>query len=406
MAHTHFNYSASLLVDHRLTTMASTTTSRRLLAPGIQSLRSHLQSELNTLRQAPVLLITSEPGPESAKIKPIADSCQWVKLTLAQQFSIRTVPTTISSAVPTNDSLEQTLELMQRTGASSVVSVGSGAAMDLGKAVRTTLEETRTTPLLLVPTTYSGILAAGATHSLFLDNEEETLVPVPTRHLELASLSKEASAHATVSTLEPHKYMEPLSASSFDDMLYALAAILLDAGLRESTHPSLPTLLQELHDLVLLRKNGNQFDATELSPLLINLLYRSSCLLSYGLSDGFEEEDNRSIVVALGSSLIPTLFPETHPATLWASLVPGLSHVCKDAQSHNKVLLALVQALESPSATMLPPPSLTPKDESLQGFSVPDMALSHIHSNQAIWKPSDVQDDIFVQVLEHCIKQE
>jgi len=136
------------------------TVGRKLLAPGIKNLKSYLQSELNVLRWAPVLLISSNAGASSSKLKPVADSCQWVQFTLGQQFSMRTVPTTISLAFPTKDSLDQTLELMQRTGASSVVSVGSGAAMDLGKAVQATLgssTDAEKTPIILVPTTWPAI---------------------------------------------------------------------------------------------------------------------------------------------------------------------------------------------------------------------------------------------------------
>jgi len=276
------------------------TVGRKLLAPGIKNLKSYLQSELNVLRWAPVLLISSNAGASSSKLKPVADSCQWVQFTLGQQFSMRTVPTTISLAFPTKDSLDQTLELMQRTGASSVVSVGSGAAMDLGKAVQATLgssTDAKKTPLILVPTTYGGVLAAGVSHSLFLDGDEETLVPLPRSHQEIISTPDDASTHnATVSTLEPQKYMEHLDTGNFDVLLYAVSVILLDAGLRKRTHLSLPTLLQDTIDLISLRKNrdasSEESDNEELMvsiPSLTNLLFQSAGLLLYGLSNGFEE---------------------------------------------------------------------------------------------------------------------
>ena len=408
--------------------------SRTLLARGSKSLRNYLQSELQTLKQTPVLLIGSEAGASSAKLKPVADSCRWVKFTLGQEFSMRTVPMTISSAFPTRDSLEQTLELMQRTGASSVVSVGSGAAMDLGKAVRATLDDTsdecaKKTPLILVPTTYGGVLASGASHSLFLDNDEETLVPLPTSHRAILDSSDGAcgSSHATISTLEAQTYMEPLDATKFDELIYAVSVILLDAGLRESNHPSLPMLLQNTIDLISLRNNEIDFDSEgiirqELVSPLNDLLYQSAGLLSYGLSNGFEEEDNRSIPIALGSSLIPTLFPEMHPTSFMASLVPGICHLHSDQQqqqqqqqqsqnnkgnSENLISTTLVDLLKqqfSGRNSMMPPPSLVPRDESLQGFAVPDMALSHIQSNQAVWEPLDFPDDVLVQVLQHCVK--
>ena len=427
---------------------SSTKISRTLLAPGVKSLRSYLQSELDVLRRAPVLLISSEAGAveSSSNIKAVADSCQWMKFTLGQQFAMRTVSTTISSAFPTNDSLEQTLELMQRTGASSVVSVGSGAAMDLGKAVQANLvgsssssdgtEDTKkNTPLILVPTTYSGILAAGASHSLFLDAEEDTLVPIPQRHqgiLAAPTPDGTCAHHATVSTLEPQKYMEHLDADKFDVLLYAVSAILVDAGLRKSTHISLPILLQDTIDLISLRDNinstTNDSDAAKssselmtLTAPLMNLLYQSAGLLSYGLStsDGFEEEDNRSITIALGSSLIPTLFPETHPLSFIASLAPGICRYYSEQQQqtqndgdvNDELLGTLVDRLQEQfsgggNTSMLSPPSLVPLDESLQGFSVPDMALSHIQTNQAVWNPLDFPDDVLVQVLQHCMKQQ
>ena len=192
--------------------------------------------------------------------------------------------------------------------------------------------------------------------------------------------------------------MEPMDATKFDELLYAVAAILLDASLRESSHPSLPVLLQNTTDLISHRKNNHEMDTASLIPLL----YQSAGLLSYGLGDGFEEEDNRSITIALASSLIPTLFPETHPTSFLASLAPGICHLLNEQNSDS--VGALVGALQE-RFVVQPPPSLVPVDESLQGFSVPDMALSHIQANQAVWKPADVSDDVFVQVLQHCIKQ-
>ena len=412
--------------------------SRNLLTPGIASLRSYLQSELDVLRRAPILLISSEVGASSSNLKPVADSCQWVKFTLGQQFSMRTVPTTISSAFSTNESLQQTLELMQRTGASSVVSVGSGAAMDLAKAVQANLssssldDQKNNNPLILVPTTYSGLLAAGASHSLFLDGDEETLVPLPRSHQQILVTPDVASTSTTVATLDPQKYMENLDDAKFDVLLYAVSAILLDAGSRKSRHPSLPILLQATIDLISLRNNSGSDDANSSAisaneqllaaiPSLTNLLYQSAGLLSYGLSDSFLEEDNRSITIALGSSLIPTLFPETHPISFIASLVPGLCHYYSEQRQQQPVksnsdndddnvndkLRTLVQQLQEQTSEegMRPPPSLVTQDESLQGFSIPDMALSHIQSNQAVWKPSDVPDDMLMQVLQHSLKQ-
>ena len=68
-----------------------------------------------------------------------------------------------------------------------------------------------------------------------------------------------------------------------------------------------------------------------------------------------------------------------------------------------KQLRKLIQNLQQrpTEGGMRPPPPLVARDESLKGFFVPDMALSHIQSNQAVWKPRDVPDDVMLQVLQH-----
>ncbi|MGK3735521.1 MAG: hypothetical protein ACI90V_002362 [Bacillariaceae sp.] len=398
--------------------------SRTLLSPGITSLRKYLKSELNDLRRAPILLIASSSTSESVNLKSVTDSCQWMKFTLGQEFRLRTIPTTISSAFPTKESLQETMELMRRTGASTVVSVGSGAAMDLAKAVQTDLEEKRnddddddggynSNRMILVPTTYSGILAAGTSHSLLLDNDEETLVPYPRNYQNIDV----GSRVTTVGTLDIKNYMEPVDDAKFDVLLYAVSAILLDAGLRKSSHPNLLKLLHKTIDLITLRNSNSNKDMTTLSeaiPELTNLLYQSGGLISYGLGSGDLEEDDRSVTIALGSSLIPTIFPETHPISFIAGLVPGLCHYhsCTSTGDHinddvKEQLQKLVEILQQrPSEEgMHPPPSLSTKDESLQGFSIPDMALSHIQSNQHTWKPLDVPDDVLMNVLQHSLKK-
>eukprot|EP00536_Pseudo-nitzschia_multiseries_P001828 jgi/Psemu1/294597/fgenesh1_pm.23_\ len=420
---------------------ATTTLRRTLLDPGIRSFRNYLQSELGVLRQSPVLVIHSVAGESSTALssKPVADSCQWVKFTLGQQFGLRTVPATISSAVPTRESLDETLELMQRTGASSVVSVGSGSAMDLAKAVVASATSTSTqdsnsnnhstkaVPLILVPATYSALVAAGASHSLVLDADEETLVPFPHRHQSLSAgaegdgnAAATACAPSVVATLDHRKYLHGLDTETdLAVLLYAVSAILLDAVCRSSTHPSLPILLSETTDLlslVSLRKNNdnNNDDDNEevLARSLTSLLYRSGGLLSYGLDgDNFDDEANRSIPLALGSSLIPTLFPETHPVSFFAGLVPGLSTLCASktetaaaaAAVTGPLAVRLLEELQTIQTTLGPPPPLVTRDESLEGFSVPDMAVSHLRSNQTAWNALDAPDNVLVRVLQDSL---
>jgi hypothetical protein len=204
------------------------------------------------------------------------------------------------------------------------------------------------------------------------------------------------------------KYMEPLDDTKYNINLYACTAIVLDAVYRKSTNPILgsliDTLIQELSD-------QNQPSSSSSSSKLLSitkLLYDSGSVLSYGLMN-----DDRSIPIALASSLIPRLFPEMHPLSFFASLVPGLCHVVqKQKQSttttrgnsnnnNNQQIDLLISILREENSRTLPLqlPTLIVQDESLKGFSIPDMALSHIQSNQAVWNCYDVPDDTLLEVL-------
>jgi hypothetical protein len=50
-------------------------------------------------------------------------------------------------------------------------------------------------------------------------------------------------------------------------------------------------------------------------------------------------------------------------------------------------------------------PKITVSEKSLEGFSVPDMSLSHIRSNQTVWKSFDVPDSVLIEILESSMKR-
>jgi hypothetical protein len=376
--------------------MASSSAKTLLSPSGISSFRRFLQDKLPALQQSPILLISSEPANDDAQLssnkKQVAESTQLVQFTLAQQFGLRTVPSTISSAFPTVQDMEERFELLRRTGASSVVAVGSGAAMDLAKAMpfERDLEH-----LILVPSTYAAVLASSSSHSLFLDPVEETLVPSPT--MATADTST-GTCTTTIVPLDVH-LMAPVVEDSSSHVLYASLAIVLDACYRKSDHPLLPEMLTKVHDLLDASPPGT---AALDHDTCVQLLYQSGGLLSYGLGS-----EDRSIPIALSASLIPRIFPHVHALTFLASLVPGLCHVLMEDSTRSATIDAQVNKLvvRIQQHDDFSIPQLTVADESLEGFSVPDMALSHIRSNQTVWNCLDVPDATLTEILQHSMKK-
>ena len=352
----------------------TSSTARTILHPyGIKSFRNFLNAERHALRQSPVLVISSEPAGSQPNLSTVAESCKLVHFTLAQQMGLRTVPSTVLSAFPTMHDLEQKSELIRRTGAASVVAVGSGAACDLGKALA---NEKELDNLILIPSTYAAVLASSASHSLFLDPDEETLVPLPKDNDTVGT----SVCSTTIAPLDL-KYIAPVDSSH---VLFASLAILLDAVYRKSENPLLPELRKKLNGLL------DSPDEEMSHDRAMDLLHDSGRLISYGLG-----QEDRSTPVALASALIPRMFPHVHILTFLAGLVPGLLH-CVDATDE-----PLVERIRTYPAGMIP--QLSVVDDSLKGFSIPDMAISHIQSNQAVWKSLDLPDKALTDILKYSL---
>jgi hypothetical protein len=369
--------------------MAASVTKTLLTPSGISSFRRFLEAQRHVLMQSPILVIASEPAESQPHLSMVSESCQLVQFTLAQQMGFRTVPSTISSAFPTMQDLEQRCELIRRTGASSVVAVGSGAAMDLAKALPYLGGEKGLEHIILVPSTYAAVLASGSSHSLFLDSVEETLVPIPKDD----ETTTTTNCTTTIAPLDS-KYIAPVDSSH---VLYASLALILDACYRKSDNPHLPGLLQKVSDL--LDDDSSNDENEKLShDKAMELLYESGRLVSYGLG-----REDRSTPIALAASLIPQLFPHVHVLTFLASLLPGLCHHCSTTTSDDDGIRTLVERIRIRSSADIP--QLTVADETLEGFSIPDMALSHIRSNQTVWKSFDVPDSTLTEILQYSLKR-
>ena len=366
----------------------TSTISRSLLSkPGISSLRSFLQSNRPSLMQAPILVVSSEPAHNQPVISEIQQACQLVNFTLAQQMGLRTVASTVDSAFPTTVDLQDRLELARRTGAGSIVAVGSGTAVDLAKAMASEAEWEQ---VILIPTSYASIVAAGSSHSLFIDPVEEALVPIP--NLEMKNHQDSSASYSGTMTVAP---LEDKLSAPVDKyhIVYASIGITVDSIFRNTGGDN-----QDAEELLKSAFAALQEPSEVSHEVATNLLYQSGSLLSFGLGD-----EDRSISMSLASSLIPRIFPHVHVLTFWASLVPGLCQVLLDSQQVDDPSITDICEIMLQSRESIPQLTVTSKE--FEGFSVPDMSLSHIHTNQTIWKCLDVPDSVLTAVLSTSLER-
>lgn len=248
--------------------------------------------------------------------------------------------------------------------------------MDLAKLLA---KQKSVEQVVLVPCTLGATMAAGASHTLLLDSIEETLVVAPSH------TNNESLTRITTVPLDSN-----YTANTVQELtvLQACLAISLDACLRQSPHPNLEVALQELHRILLLLQNEEQVVDHN---TMMNLCYQVGTLISYGLGN-----EDRSAPLALAASLIPPLFPHVHILSFWASLLPGLCHALQQQPSNNPMAMELMRLVSK-----LQVPRLDVMDETMKGFSIPDMALSHVQANATVWKSYDLPDRMLMDILQH-----
>ena len=167
----------------------------RTVLSGPSSLRTHLKSAASSLRRSPCLIISSDlPADEQHKPNPapavkslrqsISDQCNRAGFTASMELGLRTVNCTVSSAYPTRDDIQRGIEMANRTGATTVIGVGAGAAVDCAKGVASALGSngggggaSSSIDLILAPATLGSTMAAMSSTPLILSTAEEALLP-------------------------------------------------------------------------------------------------------------------------------------------------------------------------------------------------------------------------------------
>jgi hypothetical protein len=393
----------------------------------LQPLRDYIRHNVAHLRSSPCLLISSAPPPASStavagtktpdsKKSSSEQQAQKERLKLQQQqnaprvrafverntqhlaleFNLRTVPCHISSAFPTLASVNEAVSLAKRAGLKEgggpgdgvIIGIGSGAAMDLAKAVADTLfgnispceYSDKTDPagsasLVLAPCTLGGVWAASSNSSIsLLDTKEEMLLPyLPTPWRNAAPNRR----NGAVVTLDPSFYLampplytsfHPVKRSDYSctptmaHVAAAALAIMLDlarsldttmiAGTENNAvdlHNHVAMEIKEVTSLFASVLELATYDATNVGgeksdnhttfaqqhvldaiPRLSSVLELSSLLANIPLTTA------GTLPQKLANSLLPTYFPQCHLITFLASTLSGLCDVLSESLSSGR----------------------------------------------------------------------
>jgi hypothetical protein len=338
------------------------------------------QKERDSFCATPILLI------DSTKDKPSLIS-QHVQFALLSA-GLRSTSTQPSSGhFPLVQDVQATADFAKRLGAATIVGVGDQGAMELAKAVAQ--EYTTFDQLLLVPSTLGASMATATAHSLFLDPEEEVLVPRPSSNIQ--SLRE---------GLETHLILPQLSRSKEDpdQIISSLSAALvlgLDALYRGNYGISANDDREE--HLKMIQSTADLLDQ------MIRHGYADSwedeaqnCMRWAGstISFGYSSSGHRSIPVALACSLIPTALSEHSYVDYLSCFLPGMLAILHDKDDLNKELTLKLSFRFK---------GRVPRFQ-LPGSSADANAmLSQVHSNGAEWNCFDASDAELSAVLRRSL---
>lgn len=305
------------------------------------------------------------------------------------EFNLRSVPCRISSAFPTLDGVNEAVALAKRAGLKEgrfgsgdgvVIGIGSGAAMDLAKAVSDSLfgniapsidgSDDAGGSLVLAPCTLGGLWAASSNSpSLLLDTKEEMILPHLTSSWTAAS--NNSSRRGTALTLDaahqlampslytrfqPMKRSEYSSSPSMAHVAAAVLAILFDAarsldvaGMTNDSGDLQLNVQKEMEavaascaavlQLAIEEAKSNGGDESDTNTKLaqqhlLDAISRLSPLMEQcSLFSNMSVTTTGTIPQKLANALLPAYFPQCHLVTYLACTLPGLCDVLSTSSS-------------------------------------------------------------------------
>jgi hypothetical protein len=365
--------------------------SKNELIHGLKAFTTYLKRSPSRFSQSPVLLIESHPlldANNNGKLQsspPVADACRQVSFLLSQQLGLRTVSVHASPEYPfpvTPTDPDTIPQLAQRTGASTVVGVGSGTAMDLAKAVSSNSQFEAT---VLIPATYGAVLVAGMSHALLLDKTEEMLVAT---EFQRQDDDDDTAIRSAVTVVTADASLMP--GETRDTAILAAVSIVLAALLQDNSSMSdRDRLLRQdlLKNLVHHLDQPPTIDQSS-HEILCQLLLEAGSLAQYGIITGARD---RSIPIALLASLLPTTFSASDSMAFLASTVPSLDRMLHSSRQVFSAGKASSSILNEKQRKLVP--QIVTMDPSHN-------LISLLHANQALWKCHDAND----KLLRDCLK--
>lgn len=349
----------------------------RTVLSGPSSLRTHLKSAVSFLRRSPCLIISSDlPAEEHHKPNPavksfrqsISDHCNRAGFTASMELGLRTVNCTVSSAYPTRNDVQRGVDMANRTGATTVIGVGAGAAVDCAKAVAARMASalgssssngSSSVDLILAPATLGSTMAAMSSTPLILSTAEEALLPpylacAPDRKTitpadfapvnPTVCLDGESMGFMDTCMMREGSQKESISLATPIDGALASLAICVESSLllADQTGSIGGDELEAMHNFMEgARSNAlatidahrkdreNDFDGIDAQK--VARLHAAAAVAHAGqlLRFGDRIDRKRSVSIALVSSLLPRYFPHGHALTFMASLLSGLCESCE-----------------------------------------------------------------------------
>jgi Iron-containing alcohol dehydrogenase len=396
--------------------MASALKPTRSVVRGLANFQQFLQTNRAPLAASPIVLITSEPIHGKSVRPGTADAIRHVQSLLQNQMGFRTIPTAnpVVFALPSVSDVRAVSELVDRVRATTVAAVGAGCAMDLAKAVAAAAASSSTTSnantfgrnsatttgtrqpiehLLLVPATYGACLAAGSSHALVLDpDDEETIMVQPsTCAVPWQSMPPGDDSTATATTLVA------LEGTFFDSAskvpaLEAAMTFLMDDAL-QGYNNAVCCFQDEECDAMF-----QDHDKAQEALLAIGEYIR------YGLTDGkFPSSSStsntnpakkRSIPLALAVSTLPSVFPEHTMINVLRTFITALAEEMYRKQG-------MVNSDDDSAKATIAGPKPSSGGPIVTNESWDNDILPQIKANRRAWRCTDASDRDLKSIFRH-----
>lgn len=329
--------------------------------------QAHLSANISKLRSSSSIIISSAPSQVKDDTPQKTD--QELKMFQSKiernsaqthffptmQFNLKTISygeKTLTSAYPQQSNVNEVIELMTRTGATNIIGVGNGAAMDLAKACYYKRiaddHDDDIGELILNPSTLGAIGTAASEHCLLLDTEEEALMPVYSS----SSIDKDAQSliidESSISipswlTRDVQNKKRTNIATITDNVLASLV-VALDAAhamgdggvIEEEKMSCLNGCIQNsARYLSSIQNSPKDFNVAENQEFAISAVLHAGQLLSFGRENSLSTR--RNVAIALSASILPKYFPHGNWSTFTASLLPGLVNAINDCDQADEI---------------------------------------------------------------------